>query len=268
MQQLKNFYQKSSRYREKLKSCPNEYFEDYIQMVTHFLPRGKAFADLGCGTGQSSSLLSKHYQITGVDISPLFLKEAQKKFPQIDFIKGNILQLPFRDNSFDGVGCFNVLEHIPAPQKAAAEIIRITKKGGLIFICCPNLLSPKYFIDAFRQNKRTFLGKMNKKDLAIKIVSTFFTLTAKKFGLKPKIIVHTPNLKDSFPDTDAVWLTNPIDVRNMFIENKAKILSYQEISYFNKPKLTKIASKLLPAYAGIVRLVAQKNNSCIIECKQ
>jgi len=258
MNRLKNFYQKSSCYREKLKNCPNEYFEDYIQMVTHFLPAEKTFADLGCGTGQSSSLLSKHYQVTGVDISPLFLKEAQKKFSQVDFIKGDIIQLPFKNNSFDGVGCFNVLEHISAPQKAVAEMIRITKKGGLIFICCPNLLSPKYFIDALRWNKRTFLGKMNKKGLAIKTLSTFFTLTAKKFGSKPKIIIRTPNLKNGFPDADAIWLSNPIDVRNMFIKNKVKILSYQEISYFNKPKLTKIASKLLPAYAGIVRLVAQK----------
>jgi len=258
MNQLKNFYQKSSCYREKLKNCPNEYFEDYIQMVTHFLPTEKTFADLGCGTGQSSSLLSKHYQVTGADISPLFLKEARKKFPQINFIKGDITQLPFKNNSFDGVGCFNVLEHISAPQKAVAEMIRITKKSGLIFICCPNLLSPKYFIDAFRWNKRTFLGKMNKKDLTIKTLNTFFTLTIKKLGSKPKIIIHSPNLKDSFPDADAAWLSNPIDIHNIFTNNKVKILSYQEISYFNKSKLTKIASKLLPAYAGIVRLVAQK----------
>ena len=142
MNQLKNFYRKSSRYREKLKNCPNEYFDDYIQMVTHFLPAKKNFADLGCGTGQSSSLLSKYHQITGLDISPLFLKEAQKKFPQINFIKGDITQLPFKSNSFDGAGCFNVLEHISVPQKAIVEMIRITKKGGLIFICCPNFLSP------------------------------------------------------------------------------------------------------------------------------
>jgi len=258
MNRLKNFYQKSSRYQERLKNCPNEYFEDYIQMVTHFLAAGKTFADLGCGTGQSSSLFSKHYQVTGVDISPLFLKEARKKFPQINFTKGDITQLPLKDNSFDGAGCFNVLEHISTPQKAVAEMIRITKKGGLIFICCPNLLSPKYFIDAFRRDKRTFLGKMNKKDLVIKTMDTFFALTIKKLGLKSKIIIHTPNLKDNFPDADAAWLTNPIDIRNMFTKSKAKILSYQKISYFNKPKLTKIAAQLLPAYAGIVRLVAQK----------
>jgi len=258
MNRLKNFYQKSSCYREKLRNCPNEYFEDYIQMVTHFLPAGKTFADLGCGTGQSSSLLSKYYQITGVDISPLFLKEAKKKFPKINFIQGDITQLPFKDNSFDGAGCFNVLEHISNPQEAVTEMTRITKKSGLIFICCPNLLSPKYFIDAFRWNKRTFLGKMNKKDLVTKTMNTFFTLTTKKLGLKPKIIIHTPNLKDNFPDADATWLSNPIDIRNMLTESKTKILSYQEISYFNKPKLTKIAAKLLPTYAGIVRLVAQK----------
>ena len=89
-------------------------------------------------------------------------------------------------------------------------------------------------------------------------MNTFFTLTAKGLGLKPKIIIHNPNLKDSFPDADAAWLANPIDIYNMLTENKAKILSYQEVSYLNKSRLIKIAAKILPAYAGIVRLVAQK----------
>lgn len=42
--------------------------------------------------------------------------------------------LPFRDSSFDRVFAFNVFEHLAEPRKAAAEILRVLKPGGLVAI--------------------------------------------------------------------------------------------------------------------------------------
>lgn len=47
--------------------------------------------------------------------------------------------LPFKDNQFDGVGCFAVLEHVRHPEKMFNEIIRVTKPGGNIIIDWPFL---------------------------------------------------------------------------------------------------------------------------------
>lgn len=50
--------------------------------------------------------------------------------------------LPFKDNQFDYVHCFTVLEHVNDVKKSLAEMIRVTKKDGYIFIQAPNYLRP------------------------------------------------------------------------------------------------------------------------------
>lgn len=47
--------------------------------------------------------------------------------------------LPFKDESLDGVGCFSVLEHTSDPFTLAAEIKRVIKPGGRLFIDWPFL---------------------------------------------------------------------------------------------------------------------------------
>ncbi len=55
-------------------------------------------------------------------------------------IRGDVLALPFLDNSFDVVICSEVLEHIPAEALAIAELARVIKIGGRIAITVPRTL--------------------------------------------------------------------------------------------------------------------------------
>jgi ubiquinone/menaquinone biosynthesis C-methylase UbiE len=50
--------------------------------------------------------------------------------------------LPFKDNQFDYVHCFTVLEHVNNVKMSLAEMLRVTKKGSYIFIQAPNYLRP------------------------------------------------------------------------------------------------------------------------------
>ena len=55
---------------------------------------------------------------------------------------GDGIQLPFGDGSFDISHSSNVLEHVTAPQQFFAEMIRVIRPGGLVFLAFTNWFSP------------------------------------------------------------------------------------------------------------------------------
>lgn len=93
--------------------------------------------DVGCGDGYGTYRLSKSgYQVTGVDLSGEMIARAKERLrgEPISLIQGNVLQLPFENNHFDGVMAINVLEWTEVPAQALIELHRILKKDGLMFV--------------------------------------------------------------------------------------------------------------------------------------
>ncbi len=99
-----------------------------------------AVLDLGCGPGSlTDKLLSiPNVKLTGVDISPAMIREARRKFPQVEFFVDDAEALSFEDNSLDAVFCSGVLHHFPALDMALKEIHRVLKPGGLFVAREPN----------------------------------------------------------------------------------------------------------------------------------
>jgi SAM-dependent methyltransferase len=103
--------------------------------------------DIGCGAGHGSEMLSKKYKkVYGVDISEDAIKYAKENWSQgnIEFKVGSALEIPFVDNYFDVVAAFEVFEHLDDWRKFLAEIKRVLKPGGMLYISTPNkdLYSP------------------------------------------------------------------------------------------------------------------------------
>ncbi len=97
--------------------------------------------DAGCGSGKYSlPLRMRGYDVTGIDVSTRALEIAHtsgtKHCLDIDFIAGNICNLPFSDNSFDAVLCYGVLQHLLSKERkiAVSEFRRVLPKGGQLFI--------------------------------------------------------------------------------------------------------------------------------------
>ena len=84
--------------------------------------------DVGCGTGILSNLYP-NYEITGIDMSDGMLKHHKG-----NHLKGSAEDIPFCSGMFDVVFCRSVLHHLPNPEKALSEIIRVLKPGGK-FVC-------------------------------------------------------------------------------------------------------------------------------------
>lgn len=89
--------------------------------------------DIGCGSGRILNKLAAQYQIQGfgIDISLNQLKANSKHNPfGHRYYYGDAEKLPFQDNTFDFITCFDVFEHLSHPIDCAKEICRTLKKKG------------------------------------------------------------------------------------------------------------------------------------------
>jgi len=95
------------------------------------------FLDFGAGTGNLSRIFSeKGSQVVACDVSQNSLDNLKKNLPysHIKTILYDGIKLPFEDDIFDVVATYSVLHHIPDYLFAVKEMIRVAKKGGLIYI--------------------------------------------------------------------------------------------------------------------------------------
>lgn len=95
--------------------------------------------DVATGPGRLAFYLEEHLrkaEIKGVDINENMLKRAkqtaQKKGSKVNFIKGDIYNLPFKDNQFDAVVGLRFSMHLPDFPIVLKELSRILKKDGLL----------------------------------------------------------------------------------------------------------------------------------------
>src|SRR5439155_24734642 len=67
------------------------------------LKRGGRIADLGCGSGVFTGLLYElGFRPVGLDISPKLIALGRKKYPEVEFLEGDVEHLPFPSSSLDG----------------------------------------------------------------------------------------------------------------------------------------------------------------------
>lgn len=68
--------------------------------------------------------------------------ELRRDLPGIQRLQGDLMALPYRDGVFDAVVCSYVLQHLAAPERAAAELARVVAPGGLVVLAVPNRPQP------------------------------------------------------------------------------------------------------------------------------
>ena len=131
-----------------------------IRLVDELLdPRPEEkILDAGCGTGLFTlDFLAGEAQVVGLDISHQMLKYAMKRTAGYSFfeVRGDMLYLPFKDNSFDKSISVAALEFIADAKGAIDELFRVTRPGGYIVVATLNSLSPW----AARRKAKTIKGQ-------------------------------------------------------------------------------------------------------------
>lgn len=108
--------------------------------------------DVGCGTAFYYPLISKKAaKIYGVDFSGNMLSCARKfcsktGIRNAKFYLGHAERLPFKNNEFDLVFCFDFLHHAADPDRAIKEMFRVAKPGGVVGAIETNPLNPVMFL--------------------------------------------------------------------------------------------------------------------------
>lgn len=96
---------------------------------------GQRILDLAAGTGTSTAVWADAgIDVVACDFSPGMLAVGRKRRPDIPFIAGDAMCLPFAADSFDAVTISFGLRNVADVPKALGEMYRVTKPGGRIVI--------------------------------------------------------------------------------------------------------------------------------------
>ncbi|MEK7545263.1 MAG: methyltransferase domain-containing protein [Patescibacteria group bacterium] len=132
-----------------------------FEIFKKYIPENAHVADIGCGNGRLRKSLPTEINYTGIDTNKTLLEKAKKEHLNDTFLEGNLLEIPTKETIFDVTFCIATLHHIPSPllrKKAIQELVRITKKDGIIIITVWNLWQKKYWKNIFRAFKKWLSG--------------------------------------------------------------------------------------------------------------
>ena len=91
---------------------------------------GEKVLDIGCGTGHlTAKIAASGALVTGVDRSPVMVRQAREAYPGIRFEVGDAMEIPL-DDEFDAAFSNATLHWIKEPERVAAEIARLLRPGG------------------------------------------------------------------------------------------------------------------------------------------
>ena len=180
-----------------------------VEKFLNKIPEGSIIGDIGCGNGKN--MLYRPDCINyGCDFSEKLVEICKSK--NLNVIEGNILDIPFEDNSFDYTICIAVIHHlstIEKREKAISELQRVTKNNGEILI----------LVWAFEQesdSRRTFTKQDNMvdwKDKKGKILGKRYYYVFKENELET-LIRDTNLITKSFYEKSnwGIILKNKIDI--------------------------------------------------------
>lgn len=97
---------------------------------------GERVLDLAAGTGTSSKPFAEvGAQVFPTDVSLGMLQVGKRREPQLTFVAGDALALPYRDGVFDAVTISFGLRNVADTLAGLRELRRVTRPGGRLVVC-------------------------------------------------------------------------------------------------------------------------------------
>ena len=141
----------------QLKSMNKEHTPVSLWGLKHLnISQEDVILDIGCGGGMNINRMAQgakkvygvDYSIESVNLSKEVNEDLIKE-GRVEVHEGNVMDLPFEDNSFDIVTAFETVYFWPDIVKSFGEVKRVLKPGGMFLIGCEangtNNLAMKFF---------------------------------------------------------------------------------------------------------------------------
>lgn len=147
------FFSHDSRGYQKFLHCKDTYFSNQSGLE-HLQPLPKSklqvgrkflaplsniepgvWLDVGAGDGVHLKLLAQlvpEATLVGLDISSSVLEHCHVRVPEAELLLADGQAIPFVDNTVDASYSYGVLAYMPDPWSGLAEMVRVTRPGGLI----------------------------------------------------------------------------------------------------------------------------------------
>ena len=97
---------------------------------------GDRVLDACCGTGDLAVAAHREgaAEVVGLDFSERMLERARRKMPGIEWVRGDLLELPFPDASFDAATVGFGVRNVTDLERSLAELRRVLRPGGRLGI--------------------------------------------------------------------------------------------------------------------------------------
>lgn len=96
---------------------------------------GLKVVDIAGGTGSSAASYAKYgADVIASDFSEGMIKKGRLRYPDLEFVQADAMNLPFADNTFDVTTISYGLRNVKDPDMALSEMFRVTKPGGRLVI--------------------------------------------------------------------------------------------------------------------------------------
>jgi SAM-dependent methyltransferase len=159
---------------------------------------GRRVADVGCGYGgYSLALRDSQADVFALD-------RSEDGMPMgVPAVVADALALPLESDAFDVVICASLIEHVARPERLLADLLRITRPGGVVYLSFPPFYSPG---GGHQFSPFHYLGEHN----AVKL--------ARRWGGWRKsawVRDNYPTSPDSFVGAYGAWGLYPLTIRKV-----------------------------------------------------
>lgn len=213
---------------------------------------GSRVIDVGCGAGRHAfQAYRRGADIVAFDQNADDLAQVDAMFEAMsaageapeyakaETVRGDALDLPYGDGEFDVVIASEILEHVPADDRAIAELARIVKPGGALAVTVPRWLPERIcwaLSDEYHANEGGHVRIYRADELRDKVTARGLRYVHQEFAHA----LHSPYW----------WLKCAVGVRdddNPLVRAYHRLLVWDMMS---APTLTRTAERLLNPLVG------------------
>ncbi|EKD90180.1 MAG: methyltransferase type 11 [uncultured bacterium] len=146
--------------------------------------------EVGSASGHLiSEIAKKHPKVKfhAIDAYKEAIEFGKKKYPHIKFLKAEAEKLPFKNNQFDLILCYETIEHVRNPKKVISEMRRVLKKKGKLILAMDSGTLTFRIIWFFWERTRgrvwqaAHLNPYHHRDLEALVLQSGFKITQKYF---------------------------------------------------------------------------------------